>query len=151
MQLTGQTSGNLDAALAHTVSEITRTDTKASALLTLDGLLVAALGLLGTDVHGPALAVAVLGGLTLVAAVVLALLVIRPRLARPGGTTDRSGFIYWAAATPDTITAEMTEDRRPTRLQVLSHLCLRKMRMLRAAGDTSLAAVVLIAAALLLR
>ncbi|GHI91730.1 Pycsar system effector family protein [Streptomyces olivaceus] len=150
MQPTDQTSRNLDTALAHTVSEITRTDTKASALLTLDGLLVAALGLLGTDVHGPALAVAVLGGLTLVAAVVLALLVIRPRLG-VAGTTDRSGFIYWAAATPDTITTEMTEDRRPARLQVLSTLCLRKMRTLRAAGDTSLAAVVLTAAALLLR
>lgn len=146
-----RTETNLDAALAHTSSEISRTDTKAGLLLTLDGLLVAALSLLGSRVGGVALVLALVGALALVAAVVLALMVIRPRLAAPGGVNDRSSFAYWASATADEITAGMREDRRPTRVQVLSRIALRKMRVLQLAGDASLIAVIAIAAAILTR
>ncbi|MFJ5288605.1 Pycsar system effector family protein [Streptomyces sp. NPDC088348] len=150
-QGTDRTDINLDAALTHTVSEISRTDTKAGLLLTLDGLLVAALSFLGTHVHGLALVLAVLGAVALVGAVVLALLVIRPRLAAPGQVSDRGHFGFYATAEPDEIAQTLTEDRRPVRLQALSRIALRKMIQLRRSGDASLLAVVTIAAAILTR
>ncbi|MET9533525.1 Pycsar system effector family protein [Streptomyces sp. NPDC006649] len=151
-QSADRTDTNLDAALAHTVSEISRTDTKAGLLLTLDGLLVAALSFLGTHVHGLALVLAVLGAVALVGAVVLALLVIRPRLAAPGQTvSDRGHFGYYATADPAEIAETLSEDRRPVRLQALSRIALRKMLQLRRSGDASLLAVVTIAAAILTR
>ncbi|MFF2964254.1 Pycsar system effector family protein [Streptomyces sp. NPDC057963] len=143
-----RTDTNLDNAISHTVSEISRTDTKAGLLLTLNGLLVAALGLTGTDLHGPALVLAVTGVVALVGSVVLALLVIRPRLAG-GLIDDRASFAFYAAAAPDEITSALADDRRPARLQALSRLTLRKMRLLIIAGDAALAALVLIAAAIL--
>ncbi|MER5733948.1 Pycsar system effector family protein, partial [Streptomyces sp. NPDC002138] len=88
---------NLDAGLAHTVSEVTRTDTKAGLILTLDGLLVAGLGLIAKGLHGLALVLAVVGAAAVVVGVVLALMVIRPRVA-PRTSTDRSSFVYWATA-----------------------------------------------------
>lgn len=147
-----RTDTNIDAALAHTVSEISRTDTKAGLLLTLDGLLVAALGLTGTDLHGPALALAIVGALGLAGSVVLALLVIRPRLAAPGQTvSDRAHFGFYAAADPAEIAEALTGDRRLARLQALSRIALRKMLQLRRSGDASLIAVITIAAAILTR
>ena len=146
-----RTDENLNRAIDHTASEISRTDSKAGLLLTLDGLLVAALSFLGTDVHGVALVLAVVGAVALVAGVVLALMVIRPRLKAPGGNHDRSSFVHYATADLDEITAGMAEDRRPGRVQVLSRIALRKMRVLQLAGDASLAAVIAIAAAVLTR
>ncbi|MET9534698.1 Pycsar system effector family protein [Streptomyces sp. NPDC006649] len=151
-QSTDITDTSLNAALAHTVSEISRTDTKAGLLLTLDGLLVAALSFLGTHVHGLALVLAVLGAVALVGGVVLALLVIRPRLVAPGQTvSDRGHFGFYATAEPAEIAAALTEDRRPARLHALSRIALRKMVQLRRSGDASLLAVVTIAAAILTR
>ncbi|MGW4855342.1 Pycsar system effector family protein [Streptomyces sp. NPDC004288] len=143
------TSTNLTASLAYTAAELTRTDTKAGLLLTLDGLLVAALSLAGTDLTGFALVLAVLGALALVASVVLALLVIRPRLRH--GHQDRTGYIYLAAADPAAITQALAGDHRVTQLQALARIALAKMRLLRVAGDTALVAVVAVAAALLAR
>ncbi|MEU4502637.1 Pycsar system effector family protein [Streptomyces sp. NPDC024089] len=141
-----RTDSNLDSALTHTVSEISRTDTKAGLLLTLDGLLVAALSFLGTDIDGLALVFALVG------AVVLALLVIRPRLAAPGQTvSDRAHFGFYATAEPAEIAEALTGDRRPARLQALSRIALRKMTQLRRSGDASLVAVIAIAAAILTR
>ncbi|MDX2973819.1 DUF5706 domain-containing protein [Kribbella solani] len=151
MTSTDRTEQNLDKAISHTESEISRTDGKASALLTLNGLLVAALSLVGTDVHGVSLAFAVTGALALVAAVVLTLMVVQPRLKAPGGNHDRSSFVYWATATPEDIAAGLKEDRRLARVQVLSRIALRKMRGLRHAGFASLTAVITIAAAVLTR
>ncbi|MFE7347561.1 Pycsar system effector family protein [Streptomyces griseus] len=147
-----RTDTNITDALAHTVSEISRTDTKAGLLLTLDGLLVAALSFLGTDVDGLALALAVVGAVALVGGVVLALLVIRPRLAAPGQTvSDRAHFGFYATAEPAEIAEALTGDRRPARLQALSRIALRKMAQLRRSGDASLIAVITIAAAILTR
>ncbi|MER5617560.1 Pycsar system effector family protein [Streptomyces sp. NPDC002215] len=150
MTSTERTDINLDAAIAKADSDLARTDGKASALLTLDGLLVAALGLGGTGLHGLALVLAVVGAVALIAAVVLAVLVIRPRL---GGTdlNDRSSYVYYAEADPAAIADALAADRRPARLQALSRIALRKMRTLRLAGDVSLVAVIAIAAALLTR
>lgn len=147
-----RTDTNLDNALAHTVSEISRCDTKAGLLLTLDGLLVAALSLLGgaDDIEGMALVLTAAAAAALVLAVLLAVLVIRPRLTGRG-QVDRASFLYFATAPDDEITAGLREDRRPIRLKVLSRLALRKMRVLQMAGDTSLAALLLLAAAILAR
>ncbi|MFJ3184423.1 Pycsar system effector family protein [Streptomyces sp. NPDC086796] len=150
MTSTDRTSTNLDAGIAHAASEIARTDTKAGLLLTLDGLLVAALSFLGTDVHGLALILAVAGAIALVGGVILALFVIRPRLSGRA-IDDRSSFAYFATADEAGLADAMATDRRPARLQALSRLVLRKMRMLALAGDLSLAAVILIAAAILTR
>ncbi|MFC8013556.1 Pycsar system effector family protein [Streptomyces cinereoruber] len=142
-------SANVDSALAYTASDLSRTDTKAGLVLTLDGLLVAALSLAGTDLAGLALALAVVGSAALITSVVLALLVIRPRLSR--GREDRGGYIYLATADPADITEALAADHRVTRLQALARIALRKMQLLRLAGDAALVAVVAIAAAILTR
>ncbi|MGA5220919.1 Pycsar system effector family protein [Streptomyces cinereoruber] len=142
-------SANVDASLAYTASDLSRTDTKAGLLLTLDGLLVAALSLAGTDLAGLALALALVGSAALIASVVLALLVIRPRLSK--GHQDRGGYIYLATADPADVAEGLAADHRVTRLQALARIALRKMRLLRIAGDTALVAVVAIAAAILAR
>ncbi|MEU2674195.1 Pycsar system effector family protein [Streptomyces sp. NPDC007164] len=147
-----RTDTNLDSALTHTVSEISRTDTKAGLLLTLDGLLVAALSFLGTDIDGLALVLAVVGSVALVGGVVLALLVIRPRLAAPGQiVSDRAHFGFYATAELAEIADALTGDRRLARLQALSRIALRKMAQLRRSGDASLVAVMAIGAAILTR
>ncbi|MFF9345339.1 Pycsar system effector family protein [Streptomyces sp. NPDC014773] len=146
---TDRTSAALDATLAYTAADLTRTDTKAGLLLTLDGLLVAALSLAGTDLTGLALVLAVVGALALIASVVLALLVIRPRLAR--GCEDQGGYIYLAGADAAAITQALAADHRVTRLQALARIALAKMKVLRVAGDATLVAVVAIAAAILTR
>nr|WTE08793.1 DUF5706 domain-containing protein [Streptomyces anulatus]WTE08805.1 DUF5706 domain-containing protein [Streptomyces anulatus] len=144
------TSTNLDTAIAYAATDLTRTDTKAGLLLTLDGLLVAALSLSGTDLDGLALVLAVVGAVALIGSVVLALLVIRPRLGGRG-LDDRSSYAYYADADPAAITEALAADQRPARLTALSRIALGKMRLLKVAGDTTLAAVILIAAAILTR
>ncbi|MFE7485479.1 Pycsar system effector family protein [Streptomyces sp. NPDC057552] len=148
--MTDRTDRNLDSAIAYAAADLTRTDTKAGLLLTLDGLLVAALSLSGTDLTGPSLALGVAGALALIGSVVLALLVIRPRLTGRG-LDDRSSYAYYANADPAAITQALAADRRPARLTALSRIALRKMKLLRVAGDTTLAAVILIAASILTR
>ena len=147
-----QFEASLTAGLAHTVQDIARTDAKAGVLLTLDGLLVAALSLLGTDARGVSLGLAVAGAIALIASVVLALLVVRPRL-NPAGGPDRASFVHWASEelSDEEIEEGLREDRRLPRLRTLSRIAMRKMRVLRLSGDAALAAVVLIAAAILTR
>ncbi|MGW9441320.1 Pycsar system effector family protein [Streptomyces sp. NPDC055607] len=145
-----RTSTNLDATLAYTAGDLGRTDTKAGLLLTLDGLLVAALGITGTDLHGLALAAAVVGALALIASVVLALLVIRPRLGGKG-PADKGGYIYLADTDPAAVTEALAGDHRVTRLQNLARIAVRKMKLLQIAGDAALVAVVAVAAAILVR
>lgn len=142
----------LQTGLAQTVQEIARTDTKAGLLLTLDGLLLAALSLFkeGGEVSGVSLVLAAIGATALVLSVILALLVVRPRLHRHGGP-DKNSFVHWAIASDADIEAGLREDRRLPQLRVLSQIVLRKMRRLRLAGDASLIAVITIAAAILTR
>ncbi|MEU2086784.1 Pycsar system effector family protein [Streptomyces albus] len=144
---TSRTDANLDSALQHATTEIGRTDSKAAALLTLDGLLVAALSLLDGGLGTVSLVLAVIGGVALAAGVLGALLVVRPRL--PRGEADRCNFAYFAQADAQTLQEGLAEDRRLPRLQALSALALRKMRALRIAGDATAVAVVTIAAAVL--
>jgi hypothetical protein len=134
---------NLDDALSAVAAEVARTDSKASLLLALDGVLVAAVATLGTNLPVVAAVFAAVGVLALVAAAVLGVLVVRPRL----GGTDRSSFPYWATCDPGEIEAGMVEDRRAVRVQVLSGICLRKMRALQSAADYTLTAVITLALA----
>jgi hypothetical protein len=147
---TDRASTTLDATIAYAATDLARTDQKAGAVLALDGLLVAALGLIGTDLTGLALALGVIGAVALVGSVVLALLVIRPRI-KGRNLQDRASYVYYATADQAAITEALAEDRRIARLQSLSRLALRKMRLLQACGDTTLVAVVAIAAVALTR
>ncbi|MFE6743900.1 Pycsar system effector family protein [Streptomyces tubercidicus] len=137
-------------ALTTVKSEITKADTKSGHILTLDGLLVAALSLMSKQSTGVALVLAAAGAAALAVSVLLALLVIRPRLGAPGGTHDRASFVYWATASPDEIATGMQEDRRNARLKVLSKIALRKMHIQRLAGYAAFVATVFTAVAALL-
>jgi len=144
------TERNLSDGLAHITGEITKADTKSGQILTLDGLLVAALSLMGKSGSAAALIAEAVGVLALTVSVLLALLVIRPRLRAPGGNHDRASFIYWATATQEEIKEGMREDRRLARVQVLSRITVRKMLIQRLAGDAAFVATVAIAVAALL-
>ncbi|MER5350617.1 Pycsar system effector family protein [Kitasatospora sp. NPDC002551] len=137
----------LDRHLAAVTAEITRTDTKAAALLSAIGLLGTALGVIVSSGHVHA-AATVLAALTLGAAFVLAALVIRPRLG--ARDRDRASFLHWAQLSPDQLDEALANDRRRERLITLSVLCHHKMRHLRAATDVTIAAgaAVALAAAL---
>ncbi|MFJ1647998.1 Pycsar system effector family protein [Streptomyces sp. NPDC088258] len=148
--MTNRTNTNINDAIAYAASDLSRTDTKAGLLLTLDGLLVAALGLTGTNLHDLSLILAIIGAVALIGGVVLALLVIRPRIAG-GRINDRASYAFYATAEPGAIAEALADDRRPARLAALSTLTLRKMKLLALAGDTTLVAVVAIAAAVLTR
>ncbi|MGW5818037.1 Pycsar system effector family protein [Streptomyces noursei] len=143
-----------DQNWAHAISsvhnEITKADSKAGAILTLDGLLVAALGLMGRATNGPVLAIEAIGAVTLTASVLLALTVIRPRLGAPGGGHDGASFITWKTAKLDQIEACMREDRRALRVQTASRIVDRKMRYQRWAGDCAFLATCAIAAGAIL-
>ncbi|MCX5145098.1 Pycsar system effector family protein [Streptomyces sp. NBC_00338] len=148
--MTDRTDTNLDSCLAYTAADLSRTDTKAGNVLALDGLLVAALSLSGTDLGGLSLVLAVAGAVALIGSVVLALLVIRPHLAG-GGAADRASYVFFARASPDAVAEALAEDRRPAQLKALSAIAHRKMRRLAHACNATLIAVVAVAAAILAR
>ncbi|MCG0290970.1 Pycsar system effector family protein [Streptomyces sp. PSAA01] len=145
-----RTNENLTATVAQTAGEIGKADAKAGFLLTLDGLLVTALSLMGSDLDGPALVLAGLAAAVVVLAVVLAVLVIRPRFG-VNGTNDRASFVHYATADLDEIRAAMTEDRRLNQVKITSQIAMRKMLCLRWSGDASLLAIALIAGAIITR
>jgi Pycsar effector protein len=142
-----RTDTNLTDALTAVAGEISRTDTKASLLLALDGVLVAAVATLGSNLPAVGLALAAVGVVALVAATVLGILVVRPRL----GGHDRSSFPYWATCPVEEIEAGMAKDRRSLRIKVLSGIAMAKMRALQRAADCTLIAVVALAAAALIK
>lgn len=140
---------NLDKAVERTKGEIVHADSKATSLLTVASILTAAITVIAPEAHGAALAAVLIGAAALVASTVLALLVLQPRL-QARGTTHRNSFVYWATATPEDIEASLREDQRLTTVRVLSTIALRKMRLLRAGGISSVVAVVAIVAAALI-
>lgn len=126
------------------LTEIGRTDSKASLLLAFVGAVLAGLASLA-DNDLPTVA-RVLGGGAVAAfgaAVVLLLLVVRPRL----GGGDRASFPYWATCTTGEVRASLLEEWRAERIGVLSRIAMRKMRLLQRAVDTVFVALVLLAAA----
>lgn len=145
-----RTDQNLTNNLAWVMTEIGRTDTKASLLLAFNGAVIA--GLAGAADNQLPLPCRIAGGtaiVTLAASAVLLLLVVRPRLKPADGSTDRSSFPYWAECDTQQIRAEMREDRRPDRIRVLSQIAKRKFLGLRRAIDLSLAATVFVVLAAL--
>ncbi|MGP4004841.1 Pycsar system effector family protein [Streptomyces sp. 8N706] len=135
------TDKNLDTACASVVSEIARTDGKASLLLAFNGAVLAGLASVADkELPLPAKVFGTLTVLALVAAAVLLLLVVRPRLSG----SDRASFPYWARIEEDQIRACMEGDTRAARIRVLSVLAVRKYSQLRRAVDLSLAALALL-------
>ncbi|MFJ3630353.1 Pycsar system effector family protein [Streptomyces albidoflavus] len=143
------TDKNLDAACASVVTEIGRTDNKASLLLAFDGAVLAGLAsLTGKDLPLPAQLVGGGAGLALAAAAVLLLLVVRPDL---GGRTPAPGsFPNWAHLDAATIRASVDDDTRPARIKALSTIAVAKYRRLALAVDTILAALALLLVAAVL-
>ncbi|MET8624677.1 Pycsar system effector family protein [Kitasatospora sp. NPDC004669] len=135
--LSAQDSGNPRASA--------RTDSKAGLLLGLDGVLTAAVAILA-QANGASLPVITPAAAILLAATLLAVLVVRPRIT----PHDRSSYAHWADCTPTKLRAELIPDRRMDRLRVLSALCHRKMLLLRWASDTTIAALVALSAAALI-
>ncbi|MFJ5122943.1 Pycsar system effector family protein [Kitasatospora sp. NPDC088548] len=145
---TGVIDQALDREISATHADIARTDSKAGLVLTIDGVLVAAVAALG---KAPAYAVvpAAIGTVSMIAAAVLAVLVVKPRL----DSARTNGFSRWAgdwATDPEQILLALAEDVRPHRLHALSVLCERKMRLLIWACRLSVVAVVTVATAALL-
>ncbi|WP_344535943.1 hypothetical protein [Streptomyces albiaxialis] len=109
-----RTDENFAAALAHTTSEISRTDQKASLLLALNGVVLAGLGTIGMDGSAASRAAAYVGGTALVVAVVLGLQVVRPRLGGRGIPADRGSFVQHAALDqPDGPGPALTHQKPP--------------------------------------
>ncbi|MFJ7280274.1 Pycsar system effector family protein [Kitasatospora sp. NPDC098663] len=136
---------NTVEALAHVIGEVARTDSKAGLLLGLDGVLTAAVAILAQAL-GASLLVITPAAALLLAATLLAVLVVRPRI----NNRDRSSYAHWATRDLTELRAELIPDRRLDRLRVLSGLCHRKMRLLRYASDFTVAALVALAAAALI-
>ncbi|MFJ9412457.1 Pycsar system effector family protein [Streptomyces sp. NPDC101393] len=138
--LPATTDQNLNTTLARVATEIGRTDSKASLLLAFDGAALA--GIAGLADKPLPLATKVIGGLaalTLAAAAVLLLLVVRPRL---GGTTPAPGsFPHLAQLSETEIPDVMAQDYRAANLRVLSALTVRKFTALASAVDLILAAL----------
>ncbi|MFJ8444020.1 Pycsar system effector family protein [Kitasatospora griseola] len=145
-----RTDQNLTEALTHTAQDLARTDQKVSVLLGLDGVLAAAVAILA-QAPSARLAVITPAAALLLAATILAVLAVRPRMdVRDPGDEDRSSPAYWSALDPEQLRAALRADRRLHRLTDLSTICDRKMALLRWAADTSIAALVALAAAALI-
>ncbi|MFE1559073.1 Pycsar system effector family protein [Streptomyces sp. NPDC058734] len=133
-QLTPRADRNLDIAITHLTTDLSRCDSKAGLLLalsmaTLAGTLSAALG---TRPSGLTIAVGSVGAAALLLAVIVLLLAVRPVTGGPG---DRPSWPYWAAQEPATIRIQMTEDWRADTVRALSGLAVRKFRQIRWAVD----------------
>ncbi|MEU8544743.1 Pycsar system effector family protein [Streptomyces sp. NPDC048717] len=143
------TDKNLDAACAAVTTEIGRTDNKASLLLAFDGAVLAGLASLADKkLPLPAQLIGGAAGLTLAAAAVLLLLVVRPNL---GGPTPAPGsFPHWAQLDADAIRISMDTDTRAARIKILATIAVAKYARLARAVDTILAALALLLVAAVL-
>ncbi len=130
-------------------AEIARTDAKAAAMLTAYGIPFAVLVATfpGRDLPALATALAGLGTVGLVAAMVTVLLVIRPRLAvRTEAVTGT--FAHWADCTPEEVAADVAVNRYAETIAELSRIARSKYRMLRLAIDITAGALAFLALAL---
>jgi hypothetical protein len=140
-----------DARLATAISrvrdEIARTDTKGGVLLTALGLPLAAIvaTVPGHHVSPTAAALLGIGALGLLTAMLVVLLVVRPRITgAPRGT-----YLYWAYCTTEQVLEDLHDDTGVEDLIRLSRLARTKFRALKAAIDITVAALIALAAALL--
>ncbi|MGW2599532.1 Pycsar system effector family protein [Streptomyces klenkii] len=134
-------------ARTETSGEINRTDSKAAALLTAFGIPLAVLVAAVPGRHLPAGAATLvgLGAVGLVAAMLVVLLVVRPRL---GGDT-RGSFLDWADRTPEEVLADLTVERHAERIIAQSRIARTKFRALRLAIDITAGALTALVLALL--
>lgn len=142
---------SLDDACHDVEAKIARTDSKASLLLAFDGaVLVGLASIADKDLPLPAQLVGGAAVLTLTAAAVLLLLVVRPNLGGRGRII-REGFPRWAQTeTEDDLLAMMRTDTRATRIRTLSIVAVAKYERLTRAVDTILIALALLLVAAIL-
>lgn len=149
------TSPDLDTRLAAAVAEvrgeISRCDTKAGLLLSAYSLPLAALLAAVPDATlSPAAAILIgFGSIGLIAAMLVVLAVIRPRIrsVAPGA------YLAWATADADQVLADMQEPRatdRATHVVHLSGIARRKFAALQVAIDLTRLSLLVLAAALLI-
>ncbi|MFE7620177.1 Pycsar system effector family protein [Streptomyces sp. NPDC057496] len=138
----------LDAATTTVLAEISRTDAKSGVLLTAFSLPLAALvaTIPGRRLSGLAAVLTGIGTLGLVAAMLVVLVAVRPRL----GGAARGSFLYWSLCTADELRDDLTAttDRAEHVIQ-LSRIARKKYRGLRAAVDITAASLFALALALL--
>jgi hypothetical protein len=135
----------LAAEIAAVRTEIQRADTKATALLTALSLPLAVLAAVvpGRDLPVASAALVAVGGAGLLAAMVAALSVLRPRIGgAPPGT-----FLYWATCTPEQLLADLARQGQLAEdLVRLSVLARAKFGRLRLAVDITTGALTVLAA-----
>ncbi|MFE7429055.1 Pycsar system effector family protein [Streptomyces sp. NPDC057545] len=139
---------SLDAAIATVHAEISRTDTKAGHLLASFGLPLAVLVAVVPE-HRMSAAAGTLvgaGAIGLVAAMLVVLVVVQPRLSHAA----RGGWVYWASCTPDELIADLqAPTSRAEQVIHLAQIARRKYTGLRVAGVLTGASLVSLAAGLL--
>lgn len=139
-------------AAEETRQELARADHKATSLLTVSGVGVSAAAAVLPQVPLPtaALALAGAGLAALLAAVVVALIALRPR-GRPGHARTRLAWPHFATQPPDRIRDQLTRlspaDYHAGRLTELSLIAARKYRAVQRATALLLAALALLALA----
>ncbi|MDL5204283.1 hypothetical protein [Streptomyces sp. ALI-76-A] len=126
--------------------EVQRADTKATALCGIaGGLLAAGVAVLSSADGMPLLAVIsqVLMCLLLIAAIVAALLTLRPVVPRPGLRAElmSEAVVHDRAGVSAAARGELERHAEAHRLQVLAWLADRKLRSVRLAVDFALAAL----------
>ncbi|MFE3603442.1 Pycsar system effector family protein [Streptomyces sp. NPDC059142] len=129
-------------------AEIARTDTKAGSLLAALGLPLAVLvpTVPGRNLPAVAMALVGAGAAGLVAAMVMVLLVILPRIAG----APRRTYLYWATCTPQEVTADLETPADPAEDIVrLSRIARDKYAILCAAIYTTVLALTALATAVL--
>ncbi|MFJ4879933.1 Pycsar system effector family protein [Streptomyces sp. NPDC088745] len=136
----------LQQARTEVIAEIGRTDSKAAALLAAFGLPLAVLVAVvpGKEITTAATVLIGLGAAGLVAAMLVVLLAVRPRI---GGTT-RGSYLHWATCTPEQLRADVAADNNAEQIVKLSRIAAAKYRRLRLAIDITAGALVLLALAL---
>lgn len=138
----------LEAANNTVLAEISRTDAKSGVLLTSFSLPLAALvaAVPGHALPPAAAALVGVGTVGLVAAMLVVLLVVRPRLSGAA----RGSFLYWSLCTPEDLVEDLRDPGdRAAHVIHLSRIARRKYWGLRLAGDITGASLVTLAAALL--
>jgi len=135
------TTTHLDRAHAEVRAEIARVDTKAGLLLALEGAAAAGLWTAATvrPLPAPAVALLAVSGAFVVAAVVVLLLAVRPRLDSPGGV--RHGFPLWATLTPVELGEHLAEQDLAADIAGLARLATAKFGRLQHAVDLTLTAI----------
>ncbi len=130
------------------LAEIARTDAKGAVLLTAFSLPLALLvaSIPGRSLPGLAAALTAAGAVGLILAILVVLIVVRPRLGRalPGS------YLYWASATPEEVIQDLEKPtHRVEHVMQLSSIARHKYRGLQLAVDITGASLVFLGLALL--